>query len=380
MGRDKHRARAVQPVSERDRCMPELTQPPGTFGLFTEGDELYRDMLASISGARGSIDLESYIFADDEIGRLFAEALVGRAAHGVRVRVHIDAAGSLFWMSRRLERYLRGNGVSVRWFHRWSWRRPGRYNRRNHRKLLVVDGRRAYVGGFNIHRESSASAYGDLRWRDTHVSIDGSLARTAAALFDAFWRGRLRWQPPDAARGGALVHNHNRRCRHRLRCIYEDILLGARRYAYLTTPYFVPDHRTQNALAAAARRGVDVRLLVPRKSDVPVARWASRHAYSGLLGAGVRIHEYLPRLLHAKTAVADDSWAMVGTANLDYRSLFTNYELNLVARDASLASRLRECFVGDLGQSEQVAPDQWDGRGWPARMSEAVGWTARRWL
>ncbi|MFV1973265.1 MAG: phospholipase D-like domain-containing protein, partial [Thiohalobacterales bacterium] len=174
-------------------CSPELEAGADNLQLFIEGDELYQAMLTDIAAAKQRIQLESYIFADDEIGRLFIDALVERAQAGVDVRVHIDAAGSLFPASRRLVRDLRGNRVRLRWFHRWSWRRPLRYNRRNHRKLLITDEASAYVGGFNIHRESSKAAFGIERWRDTHVHTGGRLATQAAQLFDRFWDGDRRW-------------------------------------------------------------------------------------------------------------------------------------------------------------------------------------------
>ncbi len=361
-------------------CVPLLGSSHGFFEIFTEGDQLYKSMLASIATAQQRVDMESYIFADDEVGWWFAEALAERARAGVKVRLHIDAAGSLFWSSRRLENFLRQKGVEVRWFHRWSWRQPWRYNRRNHRKLLIVDNRLAYLGGFNIHRVNSFAVYGEKRWRDTHVAMQESLALVAAELFDAFWCGHRRWLPDTSLSSSSLVHNHTLTCRHRLRCIYSTAFASARRHVYLTTPYFVPDHITQRGLKAAARRGVDVRLLVPRKSDVRVAQWAARSAYAGLLAAGVHIYEYLPRVLHAKTVVVDGNWAMVGTANLDYRSLFVNYELNLVTGDPDLSSKLERQFLDDLDVSECIPPARWGRRGWKARLSETVAWIARRWL
>lgn len=378
---DKHQNPAATGCApEECLCAPELAQSDNNFELFTEGDDLYRAMLADIVSAQASVDLESYIFADDEVGRQFAEALGERARAGIRVRVHLDAAGSLFWVSRRLKTYVREQGVEVRWFHRWSWHRPWRYNRRDHRKLLVVDRRRAYLGGFNIHRENSRALYGEGRWRDTHIAMQATMAEQAGQLFDAFWRGQRRWLPVSAMSDSILVHNHTRTCRHRLRCIYADAFTFARHRIYLTTPYFVPDHHTQRGLRAAARRGVDVRLLVPGKSDVRITQWAARAAYADLLAAGVRIYEYQPRVLHAKTAVADGEWAMLGTANLDYRSLFVNYELNLVTRDPDLAAKLEQQFREDLDESERIQPAPWDRRGWPSRLSEVVGWLGRRWL
>lgn len=362
-------------------CSPVLQEAPDNLQQFIEGDELYQAMLADIASAQQRIQLESYIFADDETGQRFAAALVERAQAGVDVRVHIDAAGSLFLVSRRLVHGLRKHRVRLRRFHRWSWRKPLRYNRRNHRKLLVVDEKYAYLGGFNIHRESSQAVFGKERWRDTHVRFEGLLAAQAAQLFDRFWQGDRRWMPPLAADARSeLMPNHSRSCREQLRCIFTDMFTRAEHSIHLTTPYFAPDRRTQRLLKAAANRGVDVRLLVPRKSDIKLARWAAQAAYAGLLDGGIRIYEYLPRMLHAKTIVADSNYATVGTANLDYRSFFLNYELNLFTRDPAFCSLLQAQFYTDLEAAEEISLKKWNRRFWGGRLFELVGWMARRWL
>ncbi len=349
--------------------------------LFIEGDTLYQSMLTSIASAQRRIQLESYIFADDEVGRRFVAALGERAQAGVDVQVHIDAAGSLFPASRRLVHDLRKCKVRLRRFHRWSWQKPLRYNRRNHRKLLVVDESVAYLGGFNIHRESSQAVYGKQRWRDSHVRFQGPLAAQAAQLFDRFWQGDRRWMPRRISGARSeLMTNHSRDCREQLRCIFTDMLAGAGHSIYLTTPYFIPDRRTQRLLNAAAGRGVDVRLLVPRKSDVRLAQWAAQAAYAELLENGVRIYEYLPRMLHAKTIVADGRYATVGTANLDYRSFFVNYELNLFTRDPALCQKLNAQFQNDLKEAEEITERKWKRRFWGGRLFELIGWLARRWL
>ncbi|NOY62060.1 MAG: cardiolipin synthase B [Gammaproteobacteria bacterium] len=338
-------------------------------------------MLAAIGSAQQSVWMETYIFADDEVGQRFAHALSERARAGIDVRLLVDALGSLFQFYRSLGPELEQSGVQVRHFHRWQWREPLRYNRRDHRKLLVVDGQQAFLGGFNIHRQSSRRYFGALRWRDTHASFQGYLARQAAELFDAFWCGdRHRLPKENAQESSVLVPNQTRLCRRRLACIYADFLGSAKRQVCLTTPYFVPDHHTQQALLAAVKRGVEVRLLVPRSSDVRLARWAANAVYARLLDAGVKIYEYLPRMLHAKIAVVDGKWATLGTANLDYRSLFQNYELNLVSRDIAFCSRLQAQFERDLTEAVAVCATRWRQRRWVPRLAELLGWSVRRWL
>lgn len=362
-------------------CAPALAAGEHPFRLYTEGDELIEAMLAAIGGARRTVYLETYIFAADAVGRRFVAALAARAAAGVEVRLVVDALGSFLLFPRKVEGELKRAGVVVRRFHRWSWRQPWHYNRRDHRKLLVVDGRTAFLGGFNIHRQSSRRACGERRWRDSHVRLDGALAAQAAALFEAFWEGDRSAPPADMPENGSvLLSNHSRTCRRRLHCLLLSLFAGADASLFLTTPYFVPDHRLREGLKNAARRGVDVRLLVPRISDVRLARWAAQAVYGELLEAGVQVFEYLPRLLHAKTVVADGDFALLGTANLDYRSLRLNYELVLASRDPALCAALRQQFDNDLGEAEAVRLEHWRRRRWPQRLAGTLAWAVRRWL
>ena len=350
--------------------------------LFIEGDALYAAMLASIRSARHTVRMESYIFAGDEVGQEFVDALAERARAGIEVQLHLDAAGALGEFSEALLRSARDQGIDVKWFHRWDWHDPMRYNRRNHRKLLVVDDRIAYVGGFNIHRPSSRRHFGEARWRDSHAAISGALVFDAAQLFDAFWRGHLHWAPVEgsSANLARLISNHTRLCRHHIRCLYSDAFAAARERIYLTTPYFVPDLLMQQRLMAAARRGVDVRLLVPSQSDVPIARWAAHAIYGALIAADVRVYEYLPRMLHAKTVSIDGNWAAIGTSNFDYRSFFLNYELVLATQEPQFCMLLEQAFCDDLAESVAVTAEKWAARRWPRRLLEAIGWALRRWL
>ncbi len=364
-------------------CSPPVEQQAADqpIRLYTEGDLLFDAMLSTIDAARHQVWLETYIFADDEVGRRFAHALSERARAGLDVRLMVDAVGSLFQFYRRLGPQLEEAGVQVRHFHPWQWRKPLRFNRRDHRKLLVVDDSIAFLGGFNIHRQSSQRYFGETRWRDTQASFSGELARQAARLFDTFWHGDRNWLPSgEVYSGSVLVPNQTRACRRQLACIYDDFFGNAEKSICVETPYFVPDHRIQKALIAAVARGVDVHILVPRISDVPLASWAADAVYARLLDAGVRIFEYLPRMLHAKVTIVDGNRATLGTANLDYRSLFQNYELNLISHDPDLCSRLQAQFESDLEEAAAVCATGWRQRPWVPRLAELVGWSVRRWL
>ena len=367
--------------SEPQLCLPALVPGSDSLHLFTEGDVLYEAMLGSISNARNNILLESYIFGNDEVGWNFAEALAEKAGAGLEVLLHLDAAGTLLRGGLKLEKYLREHNVHVKWFNRWSWFAPLRYNRRQHRKLLVVDKSDAYIGGFNIHRQSSHAIFGMERWRDAHVRFSNTLALQAAEMFYAFWDGRVHWAlPENGCATSILVPNNSAECRYLLNCFIIAMIVGAKHFIYLTTPYFVPDSRTMKVLTDSAGRGVDVRILVPAKSNIPLAHWAGRHLYSTLLKAGVRIFEYQPGLMHAKTIVVDNSWGTVGSSNFDYRSFFINYELNMITRDSILCRKLRNQFLEDLSQANEVTDGRWSARGLSSHLCESAGWLLRRWL
>jgi cardiolipin synthase len=345
--------------------------------LIVEGDELYAAMLADIAAARATVRMESYIFADDEIGARFVEALIERARAGLKVWLRVDAAGSFGVLPRATDRRLIEAGVRVTRCHRWRLSRFWEFQRRNHRKLLVVDDTVAYLGGYNIHRENSRAVFGEGRWRDTHARLTGPVVADASRAFDVYGRRYVR---PTLREEAWVVSNRGVRGRMLWHRLLRLRLTTARSRVWLTTPYFVPDLSTQRALCGAARRGVDVRVLVPALSDVRLAQWAARAAYSRLLAAGARIFEYQPRVLHAKTLVVDGAWGYVGTANFDYRSFFINDEINAVFGDVGIVDALATQFENDLRLSSEIHVRPWSRRPWSAVAAEAVGWWARKWL
>lgn len=350
--------------------------------VYIEGDDLYTAMLQDIANANSSVRLETYIYASDEVGQMLGAALIERAINGVQVRLRLDALGSLGLVSREHVHQLEAAGVKVEWCRRWHWRRPFDLHRRNHRKLLIVDQRCFYLGGFNLHRESSQRAYGPLRWRDTQLRVVGPLVDQAIAVFDDYEkprRRRRRWRDL-RTEDGYLVPSLGFMRRFVLHRLYRWYFRRAARRLWITTPYFVPPSALQRAMLQAAARGVDVRILVPRRSDVPLAQWASRAVYARLLNGGVRIYEYLPRMLHAKVALVDNTWAAVGTANLDYRSMFINDELVLMLVKPEVCAELASQFESDLQQAEEITRDRWSRRSLLHLIAEVLGWLSRRWL
>jgi cardiolipin synthase len=355
--------------------------PIGDWSVYSEGDLLYDAMLEDLQAALRSIRVESYIVASDAVGEMFVAALCAAARRGVTVAMRADHAGSFFTLARHDIQRLREDGVDFHWSRRWTLKHPLMWNRRNHRKLLIVDERIAYLGGFNIHAPCSQRIRGPSRWRDTHIRFTGVLAPVAAEIFDS--RGKDSSAPHcavDANGAPQLIPNSTAACRHVWRCVLGDVMRQATSRIWVTTPYFVPDRRLQRLLRRAAARGIDVRVLLPGKSDVRISQWAAHAAYAQLLASGVRIFEYIPRMLHAKTMLVDGRWATIGTANMDYRSFFVNDEINLVDNEGRLNPVLDALFLIDLADSAEVLKAPWRLRPWWALVAEAVGWMMRRWL
>ncbi|MFW6028192.1 MAG: phospholipase D-like domain-containing protein [bacterium] len=365
-------------ATSAERSLAAVNDRASAFRLFTEGDDLYEAMLAAIKAAQKSVRLETYIFAADEVGWRFAEALAEKARAGVDVRFHFDARGAATGASPELYQCLINAGVKLKWYNPWSSWHPSRYFRRNHRKLLVVDEEELFLGGSNIILENSRLLFGEARTRDTDVAVKGELARQAAVLFDQTWDNpELRHKQARATRApefSGLYHG-------RMASLHALAIRRATHGVYVTSPYFCPGSRVERALRWSARRGVDVRVLVPRNSDPPIVGWMTRSAYGSLMKAGIRVYEYLPpRKLHAKSVAINDEWSIVGSTNLDHWSLIVNSELALVAHDPRLGNDLREAFFDDLERSREVQPAEWATRGWRQRLFETTGWMARKVL
>lgn len=369
---------STQAYRDSSRNTGYLRLPDGV-EIFTEGDELYDAMLKDIQSAQHAIRCETYIFEEAEVGERFLQAFRDKAEQGVHVILRIDSAGTMFSLSNRAVKRLRESGVQFAWCHRWSWRDPLSFGHRNHRKLLIVDREAAYLGGFNIHNASSRRHSGDLAWRDTHVKLSKSEVHQAVAAFDSY--GSKGREPAiDETNSYYLVATREHGRRDVMRKLFGRQFRRAKSRIWVTTPYFVPDRNTQKFLCKAASNGVDVRLLTSAKNDVPITQWAARAAYTQLLAAGVRVYEYQPRLHHAKTVVVDRDWSTIGTANLDYRSLFVNDEINLASRYEPMNAALARIFLEDLSESREVLDTPWKNRGVRTRVAEFIGWLGRRWL
>tara|TARA_R110002049_G_scaffold308285_1_gene511607 strand:- start:890 stop:1957 length:1068 start_codon:yes stop_codon:yes gene_type:complete len=355
-----------------------MSRKPSPYQVFDEGDELYQAMMIDINQATKSICLESYIFSGDEIGWQIANALIERAQAGTQVRVHLDSVGTLLENTRSLTNRLRLGGVELHWFNSWRWQSPQRFNRRNHRKLLLIDECIVYVGGFNIHRESSRRVVGLRRWSDIHVRGNRYLGPHAQHIFDSLWDHKRLTKPP-AWRGDVrLLPNENIECRRVLYCALLDAIAKASSCIHIATPYFVPDRRFRSALCEARNRGVKVKVLIPLQTDNRLVQLASLEIARSLTRYGIAFYVYQPRMLHAKLMLIDDSWATVGSANTDYRSFFVNLELNLFTTNVDLCHRLRLSFANNLAAAKPL--DGFRGRWLPRALGRLVSYWGRRYL
>lgn len=345
--------------------------------IYTRGELALDAMCDAIAGARREVLLESYIFKDDGVGRRAALLLQSAAARGVQVRVLADALGSWgtrgsFWSA------LGEHGVEVRLFHSLV-SHPLFQAYRDHRKILVVDRQTAFTGGMNIADEYGAAERSDL-WRDTHVRVEGPPAWEMAVVFAEGWE-RAGGAPIEleplaaefAAGAPALVLDSRPGRGHMESAAVLALLAGAaRRRLWITSSYFAPRPRTVRLLGRVAARGVDVRLLLPGPTDVPLVRHAGHGHFAALLRRGVRLFEYRRSVLHAKTLAADGRLAVVGSSNLDYRSFRFNAECNLVILDPGAAARLEDAFTEDLESSEEITEPAWSRRRFAHRAGDRL--------
>ncbi len=357
--------------------------PGNGLALYVRGKDLFPAMAEAIERAAQSVHLETYGFGGDRTGRAFAGLLAEKARAGARVRVIYDAIGSI-GLDPALETLMRNAGVQLLEYHpvapwrpRWAW------NRRDHRKILVCDGRVGFVGGMNLNDENAPAEAGGGDWRDAHVRVEGPAARDLDLLFLEVWSAQTgRWfesaGDAGARSGGALVKiaaNQELMKRFVIRKAYVNALIAAREEVSIANAYFLPDWRIRRALAHAARRGVDVRVIVPGRSDSTAVWHAMRARYDALLSRGVRIFEWQGPMMHAKAVVVDRQWASVGTFNLDHRSLRHNLEVNANVLDRAFAAELAGQFELGLKGSREVLLADWRRRAWLDRARERL-WTS----
>ena len=362
--------------------------------LLSDGPSTFAAYKQAISAAKHHIHLETYIFADDELAKAFAQLLAEKSRAGIEVRVLYDGIGSLAANSEIFET-MRAAGVMVVQF------RPpeslpdvleGSINNRDHRKLLIVDGRTAFIGGINVsgtYSHGSSLKPGKEKglsdgWRDTQVKLNGPVVAQLQAQFFSTWvrsggkadSSSTTYFPRPVTAGASLVaalgSESGDKSEAAIYAGYLAAIRAARHRLWITQAYFVPDQTIRDELKAAARRGVDTRVLLPGFSDSALTLNAARGAYGELLASGVKIYEYNIAFIHAKTLVVDGVVSFVGSANMDMRSLLHNNEITAVIVDPVVAGQMSTVYLKDLANATPITLDAWENRSWPQRVREGV--------
>ncbi len=371
--------------------------------LLFDGPATMKEMMAAVGAAKSSINLETYIFDQDPIGLQFADLLIEKRKQGLTVNLMYDSVGAMSTPDEFFQR-MKTAGVNVLAFNPVNpAKRVGKWelNNRDHRKLLVVDGKIAFTGGINISSTYATSSFfrsrrtpespGDKKvgWRDTHIKIEGPAVASLQYHFINAWvdqdAGELAeadYFPPLAPVGDKIVRvlatEPDRDSE-----IYKAFILAiqeAKASVHITSAYFVPDKQFVDALVGAAKRGVDVRLVLPGVSDHGLVMYAGHAFYEELLSNGVKIFQLQVAVLHAKTAVIDGTWSTVGSANIDRRSFLHNYELNVVVLDPAFGRDMESAYAEDLRDSKPVTLKEWHHRPWTDRVKEWASKLTEYWI
>jgi len=341
--------------------------------VLENGDQFFPRLLADIGRAQQTIHVESYIWWKGDICNQLAAALAAKARQGVEVRLLVDASGG-HKMDRNLRDEMLAAGCQVRNFHPLRISNLGRLNNRDHRKISVIDGRIGYIGGFGIAKEWTGGGQDKEHWRDTGLRTEGPIVNRLQAAFCENWveetgeipAGEKYFpQPVPAGQTPAhLAYTSPTGSVSSVQVLYYLAINSARREILIQNPYMLPDNDAIAALAAAVKRGVDVKVMVPAAgvTDSPIVQHASHHRFAELMKSGIKIYEFKRTLLHQKIIVVDATWSCVGSTNFDDRSFQLNDEVSMGVLDARIASQLRAAFQNDLRDTQQRQLDEWEHR------------------
>ena len=351
--------------------------------ILLNGEEIFPAKLAAIRKARTTINYAQYVFEDGQPARDIVDALAERCRAGVKVNVLLDAVGALAMPPEHRDA-MTSAGCRVETYRPLSPFAIDRFNYRNHRRILVVDGVVGVTGGSGISGKWSGNGRQEGHWRDTDVRLEGPVVEQLQGAFAENWleatgvalggpeyfprrrldsKGSVDAQVVRSSPAGGSTAMYT---------MFLLALASAKRTIHITNPYFVPDEKMISTLVGASAQGVQVVLIIPGAIDHNLVRQASRSEFGRLLKSGIRIYEYRPALLHAKTMVIDGVWATIGSTNLDHRSFALNEELNLAVYDVKTAQRLEKIFEQDLANSRPVTYKKWSRRGLPSRVLELL--------
>jgi cardiolipin synthase A/B len=350
--------------------------------ILLNGEQIFPAMLEAIRGAQYTITYAQYFYEDGPISRDLAEAMAERCRAGVGVNILLDAFGTLS-MPKEYSDAMSRSGCHVAWFRPLTQYIFHRYSNRNHRRILVIDGRVGFTGGSGVSRKWMGNGRTENHWRDTDIRIQGPAVEYLQAAFVENWLeatgvvlgGEAYFPRPIAPGGDVYAQVVKSSPAAGSFAMYTTFLLAvnsAQRSIHITNPYFVVDQRMREALITARRRNVRVMVLVPGAIDHNIVRQASRRQFGDLLRAGIQIYEYAPALLHSKTMIIDGVWATVGSTNLDNRSFAVNDELNVIVYNRDVAQRLEAAFTDDLTRSRRITFEEWKKRGITAKLLETL--------
>lgn len=406
MDRLKQSVKATDILSRHTAVVESITESPLTKGnkitLLADGQATYAAMFKALESARDHINLESYIIEDDDTGRKFADLLLKKQGEGVQVHIIYDGLGSLNTSDAFFQR-LQESGIQVVGFNSLNpLKVEGKWGvtHRDHRKILLVDGKIAIIGGVNISQVYSSTPFkrkqskqrkdAPIHWRDTDIQVEGPAVAELQKLFIDTWQkqkgpelSERNYFPDLKEAGTALVRVIDSTPGETNRIpfiVYVSAITFAEHSIHMTNSYFFPDEQIIKALTDAAGRGVDVKIILPGITDSLVALHAQRDYYSELLQSGVKIYEHSDSLLHAKTAVIDDVWSTVGSTNMDFLSLLTNNEVNAVILSKEFAGEMEKMFAGDLKNSREITKEDWKNRPLLPKIKEWFVGLFVRWL
>ena len=350
-------------------------------GIFDNGQEKFDALLADIAAARSYINMQYYIIVNDNIGIRVMEALMERARAGVKVRLIYDHVGS-FKLSNRYLRRLKEAGVEAYPFFKVVFPPFGtRINWRNHRKIVVIDGKVGYIGGMNVaDRYVDGGKLFDV-WRDLHLRVEGPAVSALQQSFAVDWNfmgqplleeGPLATAVKGHSVGMQLVTGGPTTQWLNMTLVFQQAIARARKCIYIQTPYFIPSEGLVHALQVAALSKVDVRLMIPRRSDSDMLRWASFSYVQECLRAGIKVYLYEKGMLHSKAIIIDDDFCTVGSTNFDFRSFEHNFEANMLIYSTDFNARMKALFVRDMRDSRRVTSSAWRHRPWREKALESV--------
>ena len=354
--------------------------PGNKVELLQNGDAYFPAMLEAIRGATETINFAAYIFKSDATGRQFRDAFIEKARSGVQVRVQLDGIGSGWSLDNSDVRMMTDAGVMFSYYHPVGSWRVDRTNRRSHRRVLVVDGKVAFTGGAAFADKWTGNAQDKDHWRETHVRVEGPIVASLQSAFQGHWVKTKEEALTGAGHFPPLAPAGNLRTQvvtsesfsvAAIPLVQAASFAAAEQRIWITNPYCTPTEDQVNLLVKAVARGVDVRLLLPGPHhDMPLTESAGRTAYGELLAGGVKIFEYQPTMIHAKTMVVDGTFSMIGSSNLDARSSEINEELDLVIYDEGFGRQMEEVFEADLRRARPYTLDDFKTRGVWERFTE----------